>query len=86
MSEVLSQTLAFDDQVAEHEILSKTTKHASGSLLASSRDGIPSGFVKGDSQEVFAPGSGSCLSVTKVATLQVPPGQRGHVPTTTVNL
>ena len=83
VSRVLSQALAVGDQVAEHEILSKTTEHASGSLLASSRGGIPPGFVKEDSQEVFAPRSGSYLSTTKVTTFQVPPGQRGHVSTTT---
>ena len=83
VSGVLTQTLAVGDQVAEHKILSKTIKHASGSLLASSRDGIPSGFVKEDSQEVFAPGPGSYLSATKVTTLQVPPGHKGQVSTTT---
>ena len=49
VSGVLSQALAVGDQVAEHEILSKTTEHASELLLASSRDDIPSGFVKEDS-------------------------------------
>ena len=83
MSGVLSQTPAVGDQVAEHEILSKTTKHASGSLLASSRDGIPLGFVKEDSQEAFARASGSFLAATKLTTLQVPPGHRSHVSTTT---
>ena len=91
MSGVLSQALAVGDQVAEHEILSKTTKHVSEVLLASSRDDIPSGFVKEDSQEVFAPRSGSYLSATKVTTLQVPPGQEvmslyTATTTTTVNL
>ena len=85
VSGVLSQTLAVGNQVAEHEILSKTTKHASGSLLASSRDGVPSGFVKEDSQEVFAPRSGSYLSATKIAILQVPPAISATA-TTTVNL
>ena len=83
VSGVLSQALVVGDQVAEHEILSKTTEHASGSLSASSRDAIPSSVMKEDSQKVFAPTSGSYLSATKVATLQVPPGQRGHVTTTT---
>ena len=70
VSSVVSHELAVGHQATENEILSNPLyKYSSESLLASSRDGIPSDFVKEDSQEVFASRFGSYLPAIKVTTL-----------------